>query len=152
MASLRALRYRNRKEPQPAAFVAVLRPGAVQSNRRDRIEGLAARRGLATLSVTTMPRDRLGGPAQNPADGSDLSGPFDGALPVQITRREFTIGTGALALTGAGVLVGFSFADLQHPAQAQNPPLAELMQPGPLGDMVKGSENSPRPSFEYASM
>jgi protein-disulfide isomerase len=71
---------------------------------------------------------------------------------VQITRREFTIGTGALALTGAGVLVGFSLADVQHPAQAQNPPLAELMQPGPLGDMVLGSDTAPCTIIEYASM
>jgi protein-disulfide isomerase len=78
--------------------------------------------------------------------------PLDGALPVQITRREFTIGTGALALTGAAVLVGFSLADVQHPAQAQNPSMAELMQPGPLGDMILGNENAPVTIIEYASM
>jgi protein-disulfide isomerase len=71
---------------------------------------------------------------------------------VKITRREVTIGTGALALTGAGVLVGFSVADGPRPALAQNPSLAELMQPGPLGDMVLGNENAPCTIIEYASM
>ena len=71
---------------------------------------------------------------------------------MQITRREFAIGTGALALTGIGTLVGFSLADVQRPALAQNPPLAELMQPGPLGDMSIGNENAPVTIIEYASM
>jgi protein-disulfide isomerase len=71
---------------------------------------------------------------------------------VQITRREFSIGAGALAFTGAGVLAGFSVVDVQHPAQAQNPSAAELMQPGPLGDMVLGDEKAPVTIIEYASM
>jgi len=71
---------------------------------------------------------------------------------VQITRREFAIGTGALALTGIGTLVGFSLADVQHPALAQNPPLAELMKAGPLGEMSLGNENAPVTIIEYASM
>src|SRR5437667_12366782 len=71
---------------------------------------------------------------------------------VKITRREFALGTGALALTGAGVLVGFSLADVQRPALAQDPPMAELMQPGPLGDMVLGEQNAPVTIIEYASM
>jgi protein-disulfide isomerase len=70
---------------------------------------------------------------------------------VKITRREYTIGTGALALTGVGALVGFSFAD-QRSALAQNPPLAELMQPGPLGDMSLGNDTAPVTIIEYASM
>ncbi len=69
-----------------------------------------------------------------------------------ITRREFAIGTGALALTGVGTLVGFSLADVQRPALAQNPSLAELMQPGPLGDMSIGSDTAPVTIIEYASM
>ena len=71
---------------------------------------------------------------------------------MQITRREFAIGTGALALTGIGTLVGFSLADVQHPALAQNPPLAELMKAGPLGEMSLGNENAPVTIIEYASM
>ncbi len=72
--------------------------------------------------------------------------------PVIITRREFAIGTGALALTGVGALVGFSVADSGHPAQAQNPPKTELMKAGPLGDMVLGNESAPVTIIEYASM
>jgi protein-disulfide isomerase len=71
---------------------------------------------------------------------------------VNITRRELAFGTGALVLTGVGVLVGFSVVDLRHPALAQNPPLAELMQPGPLGEMSLGSDTAPVTIIEYASM
>jgi len=71
---------------------------------------------------------------------------------VQITRRELALGTGALTLIGAGVLIGFSVTDTRTPAFAQNPPLAELMQPGPLGDMALGDEKAPVTIIEYASM
>src|SRR5262245_48094486 len=71
---------------------------------------------------------------------------------VKITRRKFALGTGALALTGVGVLAGLSIAGLERPALAQNPPLAELMQPGPLGDMSLGDEKAPITIIEYASM
>jgi protein-disulfide isomerase len=71
---------------------------------------------------------------------------------VTITRREFTFGAGAIALTGTGVLVGFSLADSQTPVLAQNPSLAELMQPGPLGDMSLGDDKAPVTIIEYASM
>jgi protein-disulfide isomerase len=71
---------------------------------------------------------------------------------VNITRRQLAIGTGALALTGASVLVGFSVVDGGRPALAQNPSLAELMQPGPLGEMSLGSETAPVTIIEYASM
>src|SRR5215471_15364292 len=72
--------------------------------------------------------------------------------PVHITRREFALGTGMLTLIGAGVLIGFSVADTRTPALAQNPPLAELMKPGPLGDMSLGDEKAPVTIIEYASM
>ena len=71
---------------------------------------------------------------------------------MHITRREFALGTGALTLIGVGVLVGFSVADTRSPALAQNPPLAELMQPGPLGEMSLGDEKAPVTIIEYASM
>jgi len=71
---------------------------------------------------------------------------------VILTRRELALGTGAVALTGVGALIGFSVADGSHPAQAQNPSLAELMQPGPLGDMILGSDSAPCTIIEYASM
>jgi protein-disulfide isomerase len=69
-----------------------------------------------------------------------------------MTRRQVAIGTGALALTGAGILIGFSVADVPQPALAQNPSLPELLQPGPLGDMILGSDTAPVTIIEYASM
>jgi protein-disulfide isomerase len=71
---------------------------------------------------------------------------------VKITRREFALGTGALALTGIGTLAGLSIAGLERPALAQNPPLAELMAPGPLGEMSLGDDKAPVTIIEYASM
>jgi protein-disulfide isomerase len=71
---------------------------------------------------------------------------------VKINRREFTLGTGAIALTGVGLLAGLSIAGLERPALAQNPPLEDLMQPGPLGDMSLGEANAPVTIIEYASM
>jgi protein-disulfide isomerase len=71
---------------------------------------------------------------------------------VNITRREFAIGTGALGLIGVGVAVGFSVADTNHPVLAQSAIQAELMKPGPLGDMTMGDEKAPVTIIEYASM
>jgi protein-disulfide isomerase len=71
---------------------------------------------------------------------------------VNITRREFALGTGALALTGVGILAGLSIAGLERPALAQNPPLTELMAPGPLGEMSLGDDKAPVTIIEYASM
>jgi protein-disulfide isomerase len=71
---------------------------------------------------------------------------------VHITRREFALGTGALTLTGVGAAVGFSVADSNHPVLAQSAMQAELMKPGPLGDMSLGDEKAPVTIIEYASM
>jgi protein-disulfide isomerase len=71
---------------------------------------------------------------------------------VNLTRREFALGTGALALTGVGILAGLSIAGLERPALAQNPPLTELMAPGPLGEMSLGDDKAPVTIIEYASM
>jgi protein-disulfide isomerase len=71
---------------------------------------------------------------------------------VKTTRREVVLGTGALALLGLGALAGLSIAGLERPALAQNPPLDELMKPGPLGDMILGDEKAPVTIIEYASM
>jgi protein-disulfide isomerase len=71
---------------------------------------------------------------------------------VHITRREFAIGTGALAFIGVGAAVGFSVADSNHPVVAQSAMQAELMKPGPLGDMSLGDEKAPVTIIEYASM
>jgi protein-disulfide isomerase len=64
---------------------------------------------------------------------------------VQITRREFALGVSALAL-------GAAFAGFPQtgPALAQNQ--AELMKPGPLGEMAIGDEKAPVTIIEYASM
>jgi len=71
---------------------------------------------------------------------------------VHITRREFAIGTGAIAFIGIGAAVGFSVADSNHPVLAQSAMQAELMKPGPLGDMSLGDEKAPVTIIEYASM
>ena len=71
---------------------------------------------------------------------------------MNITRREFAIGTGALALTGAAVLAGFSSLGWPQPALAQDPSPAELMKASPLGEMVLGDEKAPVTIIEYASM
>ena len=65
---------------------------------------------------------------------------------MKITRREFALGTGALALAA---IANASF--LRH-AYAQDPSTAELMKPGPLGEMWLGDENAPVTVIEYASM
>ncbi|MEA2936913.1 MAG: hypothetical protein QOC56_417 [Alphaproteobacteria bacterium] len=70
---------------------------------------------------------------------------------MKLTRREFAIGTGALALSGVALL-GLSNVWLAGPALAQDPPLAELMKPGPLGEMSLGEEKAPVTIIEYASM
>jgi protein-disulfide isomerase len=71
---------------------------------------------------------------------------------VHITRREFAIGTGAIAFIGVGAAVGFSVVDSNHPVLAQSAMQAELMKPGPLGDMSLGDEKAPVTIIEYASM
>jgi len=69
---------------------------------------------------------------------------------VNITRRQFVIATGTLALSGA-VLGGIGTWEL-GPAQAQDVSPAELMKPGPLGEMVLGDDKAPVTIIEYASM
>jgi len=69
---------------------------------------------------------------------------------VNITRRQFVIATGTLALSGA-VLGGIGTWE-QGSAQAQDVSPAELMKPGPLGEMVLGDDKAPVTIIEYASM
>jgi protein-disulfide isomerase len=65
---------------------------------------------------------------------------------VKITRRDFSLGVSALALSAAlGGLANISLVGL---ADAQ----ALLNQPGPLGDMAQGDEKAPITIIEYASM
>lgn len=69
---------------------------------------------------------------------------------MKITRRTFCEGTAlglALALTGTSSLFG-----LADKALAQSPSQADLMQPGPLPEMVLGPDNAPVTIIEYASM
>jgi len=70
---------------------------------------------------------------------------------VNITRREFLEGTGALALVG-GALMLAGQAGLAAPAQAQTVPMDELLAPGPLPDQVLGAAEAPVTIVEYASM
>jgi protein-disulfide isomerase len=81
---------------------------------------------------------------------------------LKITRREFALstvawGVAALALGGA-VAASSRFPqmglDLVRPALADDPsvPVAELMQPNPLGEMAIGDAKAPITVIEYASM
>jgi protein-disulfide isomerase len=65
---------------------------------------------------------------------------------VKLTRRD--LGAGA-AIAALGVLIGTS--GLVLPALAQ-PSQQDLLQAGPLGEMVLGAENAPVTIIEYASM
>src|SRR5437764_14390467 len=71
------------------------------------------------------------------------------SLKVNITRREFAIGTGALALTGAAALAGFPSLGLPQPALAQDPSPSALMKAGPLGELVLGDEQGAVPIIAY---
>jgi protein-disulfide isomerase len=71
------------------------------------------------------------------------------------TRRNLLVGAGAVvAVVAAGA--GYYHWSRPDTAVAQTAggevPLAELMQPGPLGDQVLGAENAPVTIIEYASM
>jgi protein-disulfide isomerase len=79
---------------------------------------------------------------------------------LKITRREFalrTVAVGTVALALGGVVAALSRFpqlgfDFVRPARADDPPLAELMQPNPLGEMAIGDANAPITVIEYASM
>ena len=68
---------------------------------------------------------------------------------MNITRRQFVIATGTLALSGA--VLGVGPWELGS-AQAQDVSPAELMKAGPLGEMVLGDDKAPVTIIEYASM
>jgi protein-disulfide isomerase len=65
---------------------------------------------------------------------------------VKITRRDFSLGASALALSVA--LGSLANVALVAPASAQ----ALLNQAGPLGEMALGDEKAPVTIIEYASM
>src|SRR5882757_4963722 len=65
---------------------------------------------------------------------------------LKITRREFALGS--LALGTAVLALGGAFV---RPALADDPPLADLMAPNPLGEMAIGDAKAPITVIEYAS-
>jgi protein-disulfide isomerase len=76
---------------------------------------------------------------------------------LNITRRQFLEGAGALALVGAVVATAddagwWSVRPARAQDQAQTIPMEELMNPGPLPDRVLGSADAPVTIVEYASM
>ncbi len=69
---------------------------------------------------------------------------------MRTTRRRFLLAASSLAL--AASLSGGALELFSHGAVAQTVAEAELMQPGPLGDMVLGDPKAPVTIIEYASM
>ena len=68
-----------------------------------------------------------------------------------MTRREFIAGTSSLAIVAA--LMNAVDFGLARSALAQAAPdVAELMQPGPLGEQALGKADAPVTIIEYASM
>jgi protein-disulfide isomerase len=70
-----------------------------------------------------------------------------------LTRRQLSTAAAILALSGAGA-TGAILTRLTGPAKADTPEpdQAELVKPGPEGDIVLGSEKAPVTIIEYASM
>ena len=66
---------------------------------------------------------------------------------MRTTRRAFLLGVSSLVLVAA-----LSDAAVSPPALAQNFPVADLMQAGPLGEQAMGQENAPVTIIEYASL
>ncbi len=66
------------------------------------------------------------------------------------TRRQFLLSVSALVLAGA--LTGTGVDLFGGTAAAQTVAEAELMQPGPLGEISMGNEKAPVTVIEYASM
>jgi protein-disulfide isomerase len=69
---------------------------------------------------------------------------------VRTTRRQFLLAASSLALATA--LAGGGLELFQRGALAQSVAQADLMQPGPLGDIALGADNAPVTIIEYASM
>lgn len=67
------------------------------------------------------------------------------------TRREF-IKTAATGSVTASLVAGGAISLLSSPALAQTVDVAELMKPGPLGEMALGDESAAVTVIEYASM
>lgn len=75
-------------------------------------------------------------------------------LPVRLSRRHLLKLSAQVAVLGAGVswgLLGPASAQKRAAGRAEIP-LEELMQPGPLPELVLGKEDAPITVVEYASM
>ena len=86
-------------------------------------------------------------PTEQLPTGCDQPTGFTQGIPLRSTRRQFLLTASALVLAAA-------LADLGLPggAQAQSVAEAELMQPGPLGEVSMGDAKAPVTIIEYASM
>jgi len=71
--------------------------------------------------------------------------------PVNITRRAFCEGTGAVALTTLALASSVSLLAFPRLANAQTASPTELLQPSPLGERQLGPDNAPVTIIEYAS-
>src|SRR5882757_4712166 len=70
-------------------------------------------------------------------------------------RRQFLLGTVAFVAAAAGGYLVWGRPDtaMAQPAAAGGEvAVADLMVPGPLGDLAEGSDNAPVTIVEYASM
>jgi len=71
---------------------------------------------------------------------------------LRVTRRQLLLAGSTFALATAIAGSGFELLINGHQALAQAVPDADLMQAGPLGDEVMGSDKAPVTIIEYASM
>lgn len=68
---------------------------------------------------------------------------------MEISRRNLLIGTASMVAVGSLGYLGSALDALSTKAMAQP---SALLAPGPLGDMIEGSETAPVTIVEYASM
>ena len=71
---------------------------------------------------------------------------------MRVTRRQLLLASSTFALATALAGGGFELVLRGHEALAQSAADADLMQPGPLGDVALGSDKAPVTIIEYASM
>jgi protein-disulfide isomerase len=94
----------------------------------------------------------MGGHIQLPHTAAILGG-HTRRPQLKITRRKLALSTAALALVGAAAAAASHYRlELVRPALADDPPLADLMAPNPMGEMALGDEKAPVTIIEYASM
>ncbi len=71
---------------------------------------------------------------------------------MRVTRRQLLLASSTLTLAAALAGSGFELLLNGHAALAQTTAEADLMEPGPLGDEIMGSDKAPVTIIEYASM